>query len=664
MGGKTRFVPYPMTWDDAPVDISFVFKKEAPAGKHGFLKVKDGKFIFEDGTRAKFWGTNFNSAANFPPFEYSEKVAKRLAKFGINIVRFHQMDSEWSTPNIFQFTKGERKGNTLNLDPESLKRLDYLVYCLKKEGIYIYIDMMTYRKFKSGDGVAAAPELGDAAKPYGNFDRRLIELQKKYCYDLWTHINPYTGLMYKDDPVFVLTEIVNESDLFLPERNPVKLEPYRTELEKRFREWAARRNIKLGEEKVDFTCHDETMLKFLCDVQMDYYREMIAFLRKIGVKIPIAGTNWSINAANRYTQLVTDFTDGHVYWYAWKWGEIQKEFDNRPMVGEVDTIFPELSFSRFLDRPYFVSEWDDPWPNEWRAESPVFLAAVGALQDWDGFAIHTYRYSNSTNMDLIGKEIAASAIGGVPYREGIFNTYNDPAKFGLFYHSALLFRRGDVRPAKKSMAVKIEDMSLRPSTTPAMSLITEKHRVGLKFEGQKSTADETIPWDSPAVDKSAGEITSDTRELYRSWTRKFGWIDSERTKAVYGFLGSAGKISLNGLELEVRNDFASIAISSLTDAPIGESDNMLLTTAGRAENTDIKYNESHTAMLDFGHAPILIEAIEAKFRIKTEIPGLKVWAVGPEGFYTAEIPSTCRDGYLVFKTGEKYPSLYYLIQAE
>ena len=174
------FIPDPFYWDDVPIDISFVFENEKPAGKHGFLKVEGEDFVFEDGTKAVFWGTNFNSGLNFPPFDFSEKISKRLAKIGINLVRFHQMDAEWATPNIFQFTKGRRKGNTLSFDPESMKRLDYLIYCLKNEGIYIYMDMLTYRKFKSGDGVKAAHELQDAARPYCIFDRRLIELQKKF----------------------------------------------------------------------------------------------------------------------------------------------------------------------------------------------------------------------------------------------------------------------------------------------------------------------------------------------------------------------------------------------------------------------------------------------------------------------------------------------------
>ena len=58
------------------------------------------------------------------------------------------MDAEWSTPNIFQFTKGENKPNTLSFDPVSIDRLDYLIYSLKMQGVYIHMDLLTYRRFK------------------------------------------------------------------------------------------------------------------------------------------------------------------------------------------------------------------------------------------------------------------------------------------------------------------------------------------------------------------------------------------------------------------------------------------------------------------------------------------------------------------------------------
>ena len=56
--------------------------------------------------------------------------------------------------------QGRKERNTLSFDPESMKRLDYLIYCLKKEGIYCYLDIFTYRKFKTGDGIENAFELG------------------------------------------------------------------------------------------------------------------------------------------------------------------------------------------------------------------------------------------------------------------------------------------------------------------------------------------------------------------------------------------------------------------------------------------------------------------------------------------------------------------------
>ena len=231
----SRYIPFPAYYDSMPIDISFVFRSEKPAGKHGFMKADGSRFSFEDGTPARFWGVNFNGGACFPSFDYSEKVARRLAMTGINLVRFHQLDAEWNTPNIFSFSKGERIGSTLKLHPESMKRLDYLIKCLKDEGIYVYLDMNTYRNFKSGDGVENPFELQDAADPYCYYNRRLIELQKKFICDIWNHVNPYTGLAYKDDPVIVLTEIINERDFFGRER--LKIEPYTSEFREVFRAW-------------------------------------------------------------------------------------------------------------------------------------------------------------------------------------------------------------------------------------------------------------------------------------------------------------------------------------------------------------------------------------------------------------------------------------------
>ena len=96
----SKYIPTPAYHDQMPVDISFVFQKERPAGKHGFLQVDGDNFRFEDGTPGKFWGVMFNGGANFPTHEYARQVARRLAMSGCNIVRLHQLDAEWCTSLI------------------------------------------------------------------------------------------------------------------------------------------------------------------------------------------------------------------------------------------------------------------------------------------------------------------------------------------------------------------------------------------------------------------------------------------------------------------------------------------------------------------------------------------------------------------------------------
>ncbi len=661
----SSWAPFTLSWDDhVPIDISFAFEKEKPAGKHGYLKVQGDRFAFEDGSEARFWGTCFNSGANFPPHGYSEMVARRLAKFGVNIVRTHQMDAEWSTPNIFQFSRALPKDNTRSFDPESIDRLDYLFHCLKEEGIYIYLDLLTYRQFRSGDGVEAADQLPGGHSPYPYFDPHLIALQKEFNRDLWMHINPYTGLAYKDDPAIALTELVNEADLFVI---PPTVEPYRSRLETMYRAWADREGVRVPGEKVDFAHPDQQCARFMCQVQMDFYREMIAHLRSIGVRVPINGTNYSWNLAVISSQVVADYRDSHVYWNFPHWEEAQGT-TTIPMVSAPATAFCRLSCARSLKQPFFASEWDHAWPDEWRAESPVAYAAVGAFQGWSGFTIHTYRYSTWAPENRLGG--GGSTINGITYRKH-FDSFNDPAKFGLFYHAALITRRGDVRRGERTVAVVIpDDMPdwhlKKPADIPALTALSEAYRMGTVLPGDEAQADATVPPGEPAVDLQTGEVRSDTGELYRSWKRRIGWVDTPRTKAAYGFLGEAGRIALEGLALEVKTDFATIALSSLTDDAIAESADLLLTAVGRCDNTDARYDDGHTRQLDVGHAPILIQVIEAKVEMRTSRPNLKVWVISEHGEAVCRLPTEYKDGVLHFEIGPQpswNPStMYYLIR--
>lgn len=72
--------------------LDFSWLLDAPAGKHGLRKWKDGRLYFEDGTRARFIGFNMPIRANTPDHCTAERLAERLTSLGVNVVRLYAAD--------------------------------------------------------------------------------------------------------------------------------------------------------------------------------------------------------------------------------------------------------------------------------------------------------------------------------------------------------------------------------------------------------------------------------------------------------------------------------------------------------------------------------------------------------------------------------------------
>ncbi len=207
---KPALFPFTIPWDDAAPSVANVSAwNETPAGKHGFISVRDGHFVDGAGKRIRFFGTNLCFAADFPPHEVAEKVAKRMAKFGINIVRFHHMDNQYFPSGIWDKAYPDKQ----HLSPEALDRLDYLISQLKQNGIYADLNLHVSRTLGEADGIQEAAAMPQMDKGVDNFHPRMIELQKQYARDLLTHVNAYTHNRYADEPAVAMIEINNENSL-------------------------------------------------------------------------------------------------------------------------------------------------------------------------------------------------------------------------------------------------------------------------------------------------------------------------------------------------------------------------------------------------------------------------------------------------------------------
>ncbi|MBC7352337.1 MAG: carbohydrate binding domain-containing protein [Thermogutta sp.] len=203
---------------------------DRPAGKHGFIRAENGHFVTDAG-RIRLWATNLCFEACFPTKEEAERLARRLASLGINCVRMHHMDNRhiWG-----------KSPNKLTIDPEMLDKLDYLIYQLKLHGIYTNINLHVSRQFGPAEGFPAVQGLPNYDKGIDNFEPRMIEYQKKYARDLLTHINPYTGTAYINEPAIAMVEINNENAAFDEYRKGAfdhLPEPYASQLRKLWNAW-------------------------------------------------------------------------------------------------------------------------------------------------------------------------------------------------------------------------------------------------------------------------------------------------------------------------------------------------------------------------------------------------------------------------------------------
>ena len=201
---SAELFPFVISYD-APDNLTNVSSwLHKPAGKHGFVRAEKGRLVTDAGP-IRFWATNFCFEACFPSHEMAERVAARLARLGINCVRMHHMDyySIWGD-----------SPNKTTLDPKKLERLDYLIAQLKRHGVYTNINLHVSRSLGDKEGFPHRDQRPDFDKGVGNFEPRMIELQKKYARDLLTHVNPYTKTAYVDEPAVAFVEISNEDALF------------------------------------------------------------------------------------------------------------------------------------------------------------------------------------------------------------------------------------------------------------------------------------------------------------------------------------------------------------------------------------------------------------------------------------------------------------------
>ena len=496
----------------SPVEVNqgvldFSHLLDAPAGCHGFVRVKKGHFYFEDGKRAKFLGFNIATRSNTPTHEDAEKLAERFASMGVNVIRLHAADApigegagNWSSCKEAPLLDYD-KGTTRVFNPEGLDRFDYLFAKLKEKGIYLHIDLIVARAFLEGDGLEHPGSIPACMKRYPMYNARLIELQKEYARELLCHVNPYTGLALKDDPAVITVQMNNEESAIKGNSGADaidEMKPYRDEAAKRFGDfllmkyhtrealkeaWTHDGVCALSEEEDPtkgtvrgieggfYQSVNEPMgdwnaaegparyadfMEFGARMNRSFYQDMKDYLISLGVKVPIVASNLMAGAADVYGHTDGDLMENNTYF-------------NHPLLPVQNDTYMVFGPTEYVStNPLTVQRGIGSMGTTLLSLASVAIVEGKPfmLSEWNEYAlhpfhstafVHTVAYACLNDWDgLILYNYNTSEHPEDEPDDGvltIFDSYNDPALISQWGFMASMFLKGLVSPAKNRIDV-------------------------------------------------------------------------------------------------------------------------------------------------------------------------------------------------------------------
>ena len=628
-----HWAPYVHSLEIAPGGVfDFSHLADAPAGKHGpLVATPQGHFEFAQnpGERVRFWGVNLCFGANFLEPAEADLLAGRLAASGYNTVRFHHYDRD---------LVGKKASSSHQPDAAQLEKLDYLFAAMKRRGLYVNIDLFTIRSF-SADEVAAmglAPGDGtpEAFKALVPISDAAFEAWSRFARAVLTHRNPHTGLTWAEDPALIGICPVNEDTISIWINKNASVHKRYEDL---FAVWwsdAANQTRFNGDRTAGFTF-------FIHDKQRTSDARMHAFLRSLGVKAPLTGANFVGTQALTFLREHYDYVDNHQYWdhpeFPEKQWNLPYGFRQTSATRAAAQTPRALMPSRIWGKPYVVSEFNYVKPNQYRAEGGVLMPAYASLQDWD--AIYNFEYSSNRSSAVSGDVL------------GTFSIADDPIGLIADRTSALLFRRGDIAPARRAIGYSVteretfaKEWNSFPDAFTKLGLVSrigsftgETARVPLDAVVTGTTAfDKILLADSIAADGS--RFTSDTGQI--ELKPRDGLLKVVTPRSELFILPANASATGDRVSVTNGDTFATVAVISLDAKPLAESTRLLITHLTDSLATGTKFADQDRTLLETrGELPFLIKSGSADIHLRlSSAHPWKAWAVDATGRRTQELP--------------------------
>ncbi len=660
-----------------------------PAGKHGrIIASADGhmRFAGQPDKNQRFLCASqpYGVEEGFPDHDTADRYARQLRLHGYNLARFHFVD------NVLM----SGRSKDFDFDPEQLDRFHYFMAALKREGIYWMLDALTSWNGAYGDvgpdrwadkrnvkmGVYLDPE--DQAH-WRQLVNRLLAAE-----------NPYTGLSPLQDPALAAVILVNEGGL-----NSLLNHQPSPALNRQFAKWLAREYGSVdkaskkwgraqGADMPVLLPHREwhassrmaDAQRFYFELQASTLQWMTAHLRSHGYQGFISSyDNW-FTLQDIATRSRLDLVATHAYFdEPGSWvdaGSTIKQVsslpDNLPYVRE-------LASGRYWNKPFAVTEYDQPFWNRYRFESGLAIGAYAGLQDWDLIC----RHASGPIQLAYGSRPSSRHQYLYPYGIGL-----DPVARAAETLAALLFLRRDVKPAQHRVMINLSPdyvfdkqggIGFLPADMTQIGLLTglgvSWNRPGKPaakndlvidpVEGSSTTVDKIVRkvsnlfsndpgnrWQervgqlrkagilraSNQTDAESGILQSDTGQIVLNTRDNSLHVSTDRTEA-FAFNATLPTPSPR-LAIKEFSDPALLSASSMDGAALDKSARILLIFASDARNSGMEFADKQEKVLrKLGSSPVLIKSSRIRFQLKhVQSEKMRLYALKLNGERAAELP--------------------------
>lgn len=671
---------------------------DAPAGRHGRVIInRDGDMAFENNPVNAIRLRGFNGIPRAVWQQKSDEEFKERAKLfaiavrrqGYRLVRLNMYECS--------VTSGAEKDMSFN--PKYLDRWDWLLANLKEQGVYTHLVIASY-------GVYFSP-FSFKSDIFKNRNKTKL---KMYLADesvrehwrfgaeyLMAHVNPYTGIAWKDDPALAVIEHYNEQEIGIRHLPRIIKEDaeIRSTLTEQWNKWLKTRfasglpeGIRLNDDgKVAIPASvgadaevSNMFTMFLNELALNSTLWCENILRNSGYKGLTSQHNFSKQLGfsairSQSSQVISSngyFCHPH-----------NSEVNQFSSIDKLADYWRGINATRLAGRPFMVTEFNHAFWNPYQYEGGLLFGAYSALQGYSSIMIHS---------GPVVLEVEKSALGDFTCG------YSPTVRAGEFL-AACLFQRRDVKEAQSETRVEINNDFLDSNNNRDAALNPEQSKLALvsrftvdftdvnKVPGvpdKLRSADLTLTpgkggsisgseWASNVVDlsdrsfalkesidkmRSSGIIPSDNlsdpdKGIFQSDTGEITMYQQDKllklitplTEAVA--TASSDKVKLGMVQAVNTSVPACVALVSMDSKPLADSKRMVLIYSTESANSGMILSHDRKKMIERGSLPVLSRTgtLELKFK-NGNAEDLKLYVLGLDGSRREELPMKAQNGVL------------------